>query len=439
MRVVLLSYYFPPDQAVGALRPAKVCAALRAAGHRVTVVAARIPGMNDSLPGVIRVRPLPNPREAWLALKSLFQGNGPDRVTGSADPSTAGGLVAVPRVTKGKRWMNSLLWMPDDRQGFVVPAVAAALSRIQDGADLIYTTAPPFSTHLAGLVLKRLTGVRWAAEFRDPWTDNPGKPAHVRSRWSDAAERVLEDRCVRSADHLISVSAGIARAIESKVRRATPRGAGKALLVRNGIDTLAPPAPPAPPGPIEVLRIVHVGTFYQRRDPRPFLEALAKARPRLTARSTRLEVHFVGDCRWYDGISVEDIVKGHGLDDVVAFVDWVPHEQALALVRTAGLLLLLAQGQPAQVPNKLYEYLGTRRPILAFVDEEGESATILRQVGGHVLVTGESSDQTADAIERAARAPAAAGDEAVLAELTSARQMARLVAALEQDGSHGMG
>lgn len=37
--------------------------------------------------------------------------------------------------------------------------------------------------------------------------------------------------------------------------------------------------------------------------------------------------------------------------------------------------------------NKVYEYLGTRRPILAVVDEDGETAQMLRMVGGHQLVS----------------------------------------------------
>ena len=440
MRVVLLSYYFPPDQAVGAIRPAKVYAALRAAGHQVSVITARGPVAAGRVPDVTRVRPLPNPREGWLALKAILRGHRPARSVRFDDPVFAQGASKSRRSDRLKRWVSSLIWLPDDRQGFVFPAVAAALWAIRDGADVIYTTAPPFSTHLAGLVLKRITGIRWVAEFRDPWTDNPWKPPHVRSRLSDAVERRMERSCIANADLVVTVSAGIAAALDSKARRLSPERPA-ALLVRNGIDRIAAPrdANDRKQRLPRTFRVLHVGTFYHDRDPRPVLRGLAQAQAAMEARGMRLHADLVGDCRWYNEVSIEETVRALGLTDSVRFIDWVPHEQAVDLLEKADMLLLLAQGQPAQVPNKLYEYLGTRRPILAFVDDTGESAALLRSVGGHFVITDGSAERAAAALECAAVTMTDTGDERVLQQLTTASQMARLVTALEQGGACGVG
>ncbi len=433
MRVILISYYYPPDRAVGALRPSKVARALRDAGHDVVVIAARLPGEPEEATDpsgvtVRRVRPIPNPREAWLALKRRRHAPAAG-APGSADPSTVGGAAAAPRTAAWMRWLLALLWLPDDRQGFILPAVRAALAERARGVDLLYTTAPPFSVHLAGLVLARLLGLRWAAEFRDPWTDNPWKPPHVRSRFSDAVERWLERRCLRRADVLVSVSEGIDAVLAPK-RAAQART--QHVVARNGIDALQPARARQPSGR---LRIVHVGTFYHRRDPRPFLEALALVRQQLALHGLPPDVVFAGDCRWFNDVSVEAYVRGLGLDDAVAFEDWVPHPRSLELVRDADLLLLLAQDQPAQLPNKLYEYLGARRPILAFADAGGETARLLEQLHGHYVVT----DGRVEAAAAALRAVAAgrdathavlAQDDARLSEWTTARQLGRLVDAL---------
>ena len=37
--------------------------------------------------------------------------------------------------------------------------------------DVMVTTGPPHSMHLIGLRLKRALGIRWVADFRDPWTN----------------------------------------------------------------------------------------------------------------------------------------------------------------------------------------------------------------------------------------------------------------------------
>jgi len=98
------------------------------------------------------------------------------------------------------------------------------------------------------------------------------------------------------------------------------------------------------------------------------------------------------------------------------------------------VLLLLAQGQPNQVPNKLYDYLGTRHRILAFADAEGETARMLTRVGGHYLVTTTDPTQAARLTDAAlfGRDSAGPGDDAVLREWTTDRQMARLVSLLEE-------
>jgi hypothetical protein len=88
----------------------------------------------------------------------------------------------------------------------------------------------------------------------------------------------------------------------------------------------------------------------------------------------------------------------------------------------SDLLLLLAQNQPLQVPNKLYEYLGARRPILAFVDEMGESASMLRRLGGHFVVDRKDPAHVAEVVGRALsgqRPDETAATESLLREWTS--------------------
>ncbi len=326
------------------------------------------------------------------------------------------------RVPFWKRAIFSLLWLPDDRQGFIGPAVRAARTLLRRG-DIVYTTAPPFSMHLVGL---RLASARtfWVAEFRDPWTDNAWKPWHVRTALTDALERRFERRTLRRASLVVAVSDGIDRLFRRKVERADTR----LLLVRNGIDTLLPPSRSKRAGP---FRIIHVGTFYYGRDPRPFLAGLAMLRNRRGLAADQLQVELVGQCKWFHGISVEQEVERRGLTDLVRFHDWIPHAECQRLITEADALLLLAMRQPDQVPNKLYEYLGTRVPVLALADDEGESALMLRQAGGHQVVADEDPAGVATALEALLEARGTPAGGAILEEWTTDRQMAKLVEALE--------
>src|SRR3954471_14246617 len=97
MNVLLITYYFPPDQAVGALRPAKVVAALRAAGHQVKVVTAGSPTGDSGGDGIGRIKPLPGPRDLVLALTRVFR----NAAVSTRQRGVAGGISPSTRKSTG--------------------------------------------------------------------------------------------------------------------------------------------------------------------------------------------------------------------------------------------------------------------------------------------------------------------------------------------------
>lgn len=433
MDVLLIAHAFPPDSAVGSIRAHKVASALHDAGHRVQVIAARLP---DSPPGPVedsgvivhRVRSFSNPRRALSRAQAKLRRRGPDTL---APPSTA------KRVPGWKRHLLSLLWIPDDRQGFVGPAVARARRIIRSGVDLLYTTAPPFSDHLVGLALKTLTRVRWAAEFRDPWADNPLRPAERCSAEADAINRWFERRCLRGADHVVTVAESTMALLQAKVPEAER---GKFILARNGIDRLAHVG--SPRDTVGPFRMVHAGSLYQDRDPRPFFRALASLCERRQLGPDDIQVDFIGGYDAYDGQSLPRFTTELGIGPLVRFTDWIPHDECRRAMSEADVLILFAQKNPNQVANKLYEYLGTRRPIMAFGEAHGESARMLAQVGGHYLVSQYDPASVETVLETVLQGPPAestASSEALLEEWSTRRQMDHLLSSLGLDEASSQG
>jgi hypothetical protein len=434
IRVVLIAYHFPPDPAVGSLRAAKVARAFVGAGHEVDVVTARLPSDRElrvtGHPG-LRVHPvelLPSPRDlsGWINMRLASVRR---RRVGGAGGVQPAAWTPPTRVAGWKRLLSAFLWLPDDRQGFILPAWRKAHSLVRAGASLVYSTAPPYSPHLVGRALKSVKGVKWVMELRDPWADNDQKPWWVRTRLTDVLDGGLERSCLRNADLVVTVSDGIRRRL---LDRLPGLDESRIVLARNGIEDLASSvAWERRPGPI---RIAYTGTFYYSRDPRPFLRGLAAVCREHRMGPDQVRVDFIGACRTVGTVSLEREIETLGLTDVVHIQDWLSHATAKTVVEEADVLLLLAQRQPDQVPNKLYEYLGTRRPIVAFADGDGETARMLRRAGGHKVIT--SEDDTAveralhDVFASVLRREGNAVDEAVLKEWTTEVQMQRLLAAV---------
>lgn len=435
MNVLLVAYYFPPDAAVGALRPGRLAMALRDRGHTVRVLAGARPGepaLGDygGIP-VERLEPWLDLRVTWSRWKARRRMEERENAGPEHEPAT---MWAPPEHTPTwKRHILAGVWLPDDRQGWMAAVVRRGWTLLHGGVDVLYTTAPPFSAHLAGLVLRRSRRrTRWFAEFRDPWTDNPWKPDFVRTRWSDAADRRLERACLRSADRVVSVTEAAAALLRARLAD----DGDKVLAIRNGIELPNGSPPGLPPGN---GRILYVGNLYHARDPRPFLRAVANLRS--DGRLPRgAGVDFVGNCNHYQGVDLGRFVADAGLADIVRLHAPVPHSACLDMIREASVLLLLAQNQPLQVPNKLYEYLGSGRPILAVADADGETALMLQEAGEHPVVDGEDPGELEEAVLTALatdRTRKPAGPQ-IPGHWTSEAQLALLIDAIE-DRNNGMG
>jgi glycosyltransferase involved in cell wall biosynthesis len=264
------------------------------------------------------------------------------------------------------------LLVPDENVSWNVTAIPAAI-RIarREKIDAVITTAPPNSVHLIGAAVQRATGAKWLADLRDSPVAHPHR--RVESLAVRAKEKVDEGvaRLVaRRADAISCVS----DAIEGEVRRLSPRGTVK--TIPNGCDFDDVAGLTYTPG--TRFRITHAGSFFGKRDPRPFLQALADSGLDIVAR-------FLGDFRSSD----REWAVQLGLGDRLQLIPYSPRATSLALQRDSEALLLLipeAGGRGKGVlSGKVFEYLAVGRPILAAVPPDGEAAALIRGTGAGVV------------------------------------------------------
>ncbi|MGE0258280.1 MAG: glycosyltransferase [Alphaproteobacteria bacterium] len=386
LKVLVVSYWFPPSNAVGAIRVGHFAKNLHEAGHdvrvlagddsddqsqpallpadRVTRVAARRGG--DSLASMLRV------------LRRSAAG------AGSAPPQVASGSNSPPPRwrTALRRHYYSLLHIPDPRAPWIRAATETGRRLVKDWRpDVILASAPPNSGLIAARRIAEACAAPWIADMRDLWADNT---YYSDPRWRYWVDWFMEPRTLRSATGLITVSPIWADMLRRKYKQPV-------RCILNGYVSEDFPAKSPGPEPDDVVAIRHTGTIYAPyRDPAPLFQGMGLL---TAAERRRVAVHFYGLIE-RDALAVTAAVSQAGVADRVFLHDRVSYRNSLSLQQSADVLLLLQWNNvidAGMIPAKFFEYLGAGRPILFIGYEHGNVAEMIRERGAGIIVNDPST------------------------------------------------
>jgi glycosyltransferase involved in cell wall biosynthesis len=374
MKVLLVTMYFPPAGGGGVQRPLKLAQYLPALGIETHVLAP------DDPKWVHRDPDLRVPTQAWVHRVRYV---GP-RARRPAEELRAaeGGLE---RAMLQARVTARRLLLPDASVSFNLTAIPSAIGIVRrEGIDAVLTTSPPGSVHLVGAAVQRATGARWVADLRDPLVANQHRRADTAAtRGRQATNERLARLVTGRADAISCVSEAIAQEMQAL----DPRGPVRTIANGCDFDDF---------GGLEYtrsrrFRITHAGSFFGKRDPRPFLQALRDSEADVVAR-------FVGDFRQSDREWADSL----GLGDRLELIPYAPRAESLRLQRDSEALLLLvpdAGGRGKGVlSGKVFEYLAAGRPILAVVPPDGAAADLVRETGAGIVVSPDDVDGIRDAL-----------------------------------------
>jgi glycosyltransferase involved in cell wall biosynthesis len=248
----------------------------------------------------------------------------------------------------------------------------------------VITTSPPNSVHLVGAAVQKATGARWLADLRDSVVAHPHRRAEsIAVRAKEKVDEAVARVVARRADAIACVSDAIA----NEVRALDPPGSVRPIANGCDFDDFAG----LQYRPAERFRITHAGSFFGKRDPRPFLQAVHDSGVEVTAR-------FLGDFRSSDREWAEELDLGDRLE----LIPYAPRTASLALQRDSEALLLLipeADGRGKGVlSGKVFEYLASGRPILAAVPPGGAAAELIEETRAGVVAAPDDTEALAEAL-----------------------------------------
>jgi glycosyltransferase involved in cell wall biosynthesis len=374
VKVLLVTMYFPPAGGGGVQRPLKFATHLPELGIETHVLAP------DDPKWIHRDEELRPPTLAWVHRARYL---GP---RGRKPAEELHGTRGLERMTRQARLAGRRLLVPDENVSWNLTAVPTAVRLARsEGIDVVLTTSPPSSVHLVGAAVKRAAGIPWVADLRDSIVAHPHRRAEsALVRAKESGEQAVARLVSRSADAIVCVSDAIA----AEMRERDPKG--RVITIANGsdFDDFAGLEHHASAS----FRITHAGSFFGKRDPRPFLTALGRSG------LDDVVARFVGDFRSAD----REWAESQGLLDKVELIPYAPRRRSLELQRDSEALLLLipeAGGRGKGVlSGKVFEYLAAERPILAVVPPEGAAAELIRETGAGVVVAPDDVDGMATAL-----------------------------------------
>jgi len=286
---------------------------------------------------------------------------------------------------------------------WAMPAFIHGLQLIRAGKiDLIYSTGGAWSAHLAGLWLKKVSGLPWIVEVHDPLVirRNPNDQGFAKPANRDAQFRQqLEKKICQAADLVWWFTDGALH--YAKVRNPNlnaPKNAHGFMLLPGaeppgGLNAVKPHAYS------ETLNLCHFGSLANDRSLSTILEAEARNLIRIHAYGAPLD-SLTSEA--IQSLGFSEILIAHGRLEKDPITGKSGRERVIERMQSADVLILLHGNDEwcaEYIPSKLYDYLWTGRPIWGVTHRNPQLDHMLLDRGAYLSAEG-NFEEVSMALER---------------------------------------
>ena len=265
-------------------------------------------------------------------------------------------------------WIRGNFFIPDARIGWVKPAVGFLKEYLaKNDMDIVISSGPPHSLHLIGMALKEELGIKWVADFRDPWTTIHYHQSLRLNKRAQKKHLKLESKVLNNSDLVVVTSARTKKEFQNITSVPIE-------VVSNGYDILEK----IEPNLDAQFSIAHIGSLLTNRNPELLWEILSELKDENRVFSKNLLIKLVG------AVS-EDVLESlavFGLTENYKTLGYVSHQEAIQIQHDAQVLLLVEMDSPETksiIPGKLFEYVAANRPILAIGPEGSDVEGIIKE------------------------------------------------------------
>lgn len=372
--VLIVAYYFPPSGGPGVQRVLKFCKYLYEFEWRpvvLTVSDADYPARDETL-----LKEIPDFVKVYRS--KIFEPYDIYRKLTGKKPGSSVDVNTIPKPGEKRKlselfaeFIRATFFIPDARIGWYPYAVSLGKEIIKkENIDLIYSSSPPYTSSIIAKRLHKISGKPWVAGFRDPWTGFLSTP----NRWflPRAIDKSLEKSVFKTCNAMEVAWKGIIKDFSNKYPDIDTK---KCVHIDNGFDSQDFPQDSYMPN--DRFTVTYTGSMYGKRNPETFLKAVEELVKEGKVDINKIKLRFVGRF----GNEVLEMFKNDTLKNSIEVINYLPHSESVKLLLKSEALLMIVDdytGNEEIVPGKVFEYIGSKRPIITLAPQ-GAVANIIQE------------------------------------------------------------
>lgn len=405
-KALIITYYWPPSGGSGVQRWLKFAKYLPKYGWEPVIYTPLNPEANTEDPALL-MDIAPNTEvikrkiwEPYSFYKSLFGKKGSSSDGGKHIKANLIGSDNKGLGHKLSMFVRGNFFIPDPRCFWIRPSIKYLVKYLKEHpADVIVSTGPPHSMHLIAKGVAEATGIKWVADFRDPWTEIFYFKHLELSGWAYKRHRALEQSVLDTADVVTVVSRKMQE--DFAARTSTP-----VKVITNGFDHADFGNATGSDGSIpdigigkRVFSLIHTGIFVDNGNPHLLWEVLGEKAADNSQFKEDLQIRLMGQI---DASVLQGIEKA-GLNGNLINMGYRPHNEVVLWQQKGEVLLLPLRKEPeaaAILTGKFFEYLASGREILAFGPVDGDLAKALQETASGSIVDFYDKQATRREIDR---------------------------------------
>ena len=361
MKILFITYFFAPYNCIGAVRTTRTVEKLIEMGHDVRVITAKDQHLIKNLSSEVPEKKIIRTRWADLE-KPIYSLLGHSNVLSLKSNIHKKSFKSI-LLNFLNGIFQRVISIPDKHIGWYFHAVHESKRTINAGwvPDVIFASATPYTSLMIAKNISKYFGIPWVGELRDLWADN-----HYGYGWW--VDRKIEQLTLKTASALVTVSNPLNEILQKKypkIKVSTILNAYDKKDFSNEYEIKSN----------SKLNIVYTGAIYSgKRDPSPLFEALNLHK----SLQNFFNIDFYGNDLGY----VSSLIEKYNLHDCVKVHGSVSRNEALQYQKKSSVLLLLTWDNPNEkgvLTGKLFEYIGSSKPILSIGAIEDTASTLIKE------------------------------------------------------------